>query len=366
MPENTKPQILVIDDEMSLCIAVKDLLEIYHYTVEYVFTAEEGIEYLKEHPDTDVVLLDINLGTGLNGIEALSAIKKQFKYVQVIMFTSMNTLETGVECMKKGALDYLTKPYDETELLKKMATALERKKIEQMNDLYLGIIVHDLKNPLQSIAGAIEYVKMSLENALSEQHLKFLGSAEKGINQIKIMINNILSISKFERGTLNARRETFPLKQEVATSLEMFEHDAAFQQKTMTTTYAIPDDYLVNTDKEFFLQVLVNIVSNALRYTPPQGAVSVNLENSENDQLHISITNTGSFIEEQDRTMVFEKFARVNNFGRGKSNSGRNFGLGLTYCKMAVDAMGGSIWVDGNKEVPQTTFHFTIKNRKDA
>ncbi len=366
MQDTAQPQILVIDDEMSLCIAVKDLLEIYKYTVEYVITAEEGIQYLEENPHTDAVLLDINLGTGLNGIEALSAIKEQFKYVQVIMFTSMNTLETGVECMKKGALDYLTKPYDETELLKKIATALERKKIEQMNDLYLGIIVHDLKNPLQSIVGAIEYVKLSLKESLSEQHIRFLTSAEKGINQIKIMINNILSISKFENGTLNARRESFPLKDEVATSLEMFEHDAAFQQKSMTTNYAIPDDYLVNTDKEFFLQVLVNIVSNSLRYTPPEGAVSVTLENQEDDLLHVSITNTGSYIEEQDRDTVFEKFARVQNMGRGRSNSGQNFGLGLTYCKMAVDAMGGSIWVDGNKEIPQTTFHFTIKNQKDG
>ncbi len=365
MLKDPQPQILVIDDEMSICIAVKDLLELYNYTIEYAITAEEGIAFLEENPQTDVILLDINLGSGLSGIEALPVIKEKFKYLQVLMFTSMNTLETGLECLKKGALDYITKPYDDADLLKKIATALERKKIEQMNDLYLSIIVHDLKNPLQSIIGALEFVKLTMEGALSDQQQKFLASAEKGVNQIKVMVNNILSISKFESGSLVARREDFLLKNAVATSLELFESDAEFQQKSLQTSFTTPDDYILNTDKDFFLQVLANIVSNALRFTPQEGTVSVNLENSEKDLLHVKVTNTGSYIDEQDRVSVFEKFSRVD-IGSNLSKSGQNFGLGLTYCKMAVDALGGSIWVDGRQEIPETTFHFTIKNQKDA
>ncbi|MCI0473620.1 MAG: response regulator, partial [Ignavibacteria bacterium] len=101
---HTKPHILVIDDEIALCIAVKDLLESYAYSVYYAITAEEGIAYLEKN-ETDAVLLDINLGSGLNGVEALAVIKEKFNYTQVIMFTSMTTIETGIECMKKGALD---------------------------------------------------------------------------------------------------------------------------------------------------------------------------------------------------------------------------------------------------------------------
>lgn len=361
---NTKPQILVIDDEISICIAVKDLLEIYNYRVEYANNAEEGMTYLEENPQTDVVLLDINLGSGINGVEALSQIKERFKYVQIIMFTSMTTIDTGIECMKKGALDYITKPYDETDLLKKIATALERKKIEQMNDLYLGILVHDLKNPLQNIMGALEVVKYTLDESLSDQQKKFLESADKGVSQIKTMINNILSVSKFENGTLSARRESFPLKKAVDESLEILQTEANNQSKSLTTNYSIAEDYTIFTDKEFFSQVLSNIVSNALRYTPPDGNVAVDFKNTEKDVLHISITNTGSYIDEADREAIFDKFSSVK-IGNKRSN-GQNYGLGLTYCKMAVDAMDGKIWVDGNKEIPETTFHFTIKNRKDA
>lgn len=360
----TKPQILVIDDEISICIAIKDLLEIYTYKVEYANNAEEGIKYLEENPQTDVVLLDINLGAGINGVEALSHIKERFKYVQIIMFTSMITIDTGIECMKKGALDYLTKPYDETELLKKIATALERKKIEQMNDLYLGILVHDLKNPLQNIMGALEVVKYTLDESLSDQQKKFLASADRGVSQIKIMINNILSVSKFEKGTLSARRESFPLKKVVTESLEVLKNEANYQSKSLTANYSIAEDYTIFTDKEFFSQVLSNTVSNALRYTPPDGKVSIDFKNTEKDVLHVSVTNTGSYIDKADREAIFDKFSSVK-IGNRRSNS-QNYGLGLTYCKMAVDAMEGRIWVDGNKDIPETTFHFTIKNRKES
>jgi len=358
-----KPHILVIDDEIALCLAVKDLLELYNYSVEYAITAEEGIEYLKKNDQTDAVLLDINLGSGLNGIEALPVIKEKFKYIQVIMFTSMTTIETGIECMKKGALDYVTKPYDATELLKKVATALERKKAEQMNDLYLGILVHDLKNPLQNIIGAIEVIKYSLKEVLTKQHEKFLLAADKSIHQIKTMINNILSVSRFENGTLSARRESFQLNEMVAESLEILKSEASLQEKQLEVHDTTPHNAVICTDKEFLSQVLVNIVSNAIRYTPQNGLISVRLEMIENNFIHAGITNSGSYIEEAEREAVFDKFASIQAGLKNKNI--QNFGLGLTYSKMAVDAMGGKIWVDGKKEIPETTFHFTIKNHKD-
>ena len=362
--DSIKPQILIIEDEISICIAVKDLLEIYNYNVEYAINAEEGIKYLEENPQTDVILLDINLGTGLDGVKVLSIIREKFKYVQIIMFSSMTTIDTGIECMKKGAMDYITKPYDEADLLKKIATALERKKIEQMNDLYLGILVHDLKNPLQNIMGALEVVNYTLGETLTDQQKKFLASADRGVSQIKTMINNILSVSKFENGTLNARREGFPLKKVVSESLETLKNEADYQQKGLSLNFSIAEDYTICTDKEFFSQILTNIVSNALRYTPPDGEVFVNLKNTGGDLLHVSVTNTGSFIEESERKAIFDKFSSVQ-LEKKRSNS-QNYGLGLTYCKMAVDAMDGKIWVDGNKDIPETTFHFTIKNRKDS
>jgi DNA-binding NtrC family response regulator len=78
---------------------------------DYAVSADETLTYLQKNPQTDIVLLDIDLGAGLSGEELLPVIRERFKYVQVIMFTSQNSLEMGVECIKKGAFDYMTKPF---------------------------------------------------------------------------------------------------------------------------------------------------------------------------------------------------------------------------------------------------------------
>jgi len=364
MSPNNLSKVLIIDDEIGICIVVKELLEMYDYTAVYENTAEEGIEYLKKNPQIDVVILDINLGFGMNGLEALQIIKNQNKYIQIIMFTSINTLDSGLECMKKGAIDYVTKPFDDIEFLKKVATAVESRKTEQMKDLYQGIIIHDLKNPLQNILGALEFLRLSLQDTMTNQQNKFLLSAERGVNQIKIMINNILSISRFERGILITRKDTFHLQKEIAKIIETFDNDLILHQKTITTIFNVEDDYFLYTDKDCFCRVLINILSNAIRFTPKGGYINICFHSLENNQLKTSVTNSGSFIEEHLRDGIFEKFSSIQNQSNTMSNL--NYGLGLTYCKMAIEIMDGKIWVDGDKNIPETTFHYKIRNHRNS
>lgn len=357
-------KILIIDDEISICIAVQGLLEMYNYDAEYALNPEEGLSFLKENPDTDVVILDINFGREINGIELLKMIKTQFKYVQVIMFTSINSLDTGVACMKKGAIDYITKPYKEEDFLKKIPAAIVKKRVEQMNDLYLGILVHDLKNPLQSIMGAIEFIRLTFRSNLSDQDKKIIALADKGINQIRMTINNILGIAKFEQGAVCINKEEFNVKAAVAEALETFESDMVAQPDKISVASTFNDPFTIKNDRDFFSRVLINIVSNALRFTPLEEKISIALITGNDDFIEVAVTNPGSYIEESERNKIFDKFSRVDPVIDKTKSGNQNFGLGLTFCKMAVDIMGGSIWVEGNRELQETTFHFTIKNFK--
>jgi len=131
------------------------MLELFGHKSDYAVSADETLMYLQKNPQTDIVLLDIDLGAGLSGEELLPVIREKFKYVQVIMFTSQNSLEMGVECIKKGAFDYMTKPFREKKFLKKVPLALERKKIAKLNDLYMGILVHDLNNPIHTFSAPL-------------------------------------------------------------------------------------------------------------------------------------------------------------------------------------------------------------------
>jgi signal transduction histidine kinase len=104
-------------------------------------------------------------------------------------------------------------------------------------------------------------------------------------------------------------------------------------------------------------------VSNALRYTPIQGEIAVVFSDKNDGFLHTEISNTGSYIDESIRQTIFDKFSSMHKFGQ--SGGLRNFGLGLTFSKMAVDIMGGTIKVESEKEKPKTTFIYTVKNHKE-
>ena len=353
--------ILVVDDEYPICTSISEMLELFGHTSDYAVSADETLMYLQKNPQTDIVLLDIDLGAGLSGEELLPVIKEKFKYVQVIMFTSQNSLETGVECIKKGAFDYMTKPFREKKFLKKIPGALERKKLAQLNDLYMGILVHDLNNPIQYILGALEFLRTSAWNGFNEKQKDIFTTAEKGVTQIKNMVNNILTISRFENGLIFLKNETFSLAAEIGAILKLFENEINQSGRVLAIEY--PHQDLIATDKELFSRVFLNIISNAVRYTPHDGKIFIILLEKPDDFLQVSVTNTGSFVEEDMREVVFDKFASVH-LAR-KATGVQNFGLGLTFSKMAVKTLGGAIWVEGNSDVPQTTFHFTIKNRKE-
>ncbi|MCX7727638.1 MAG: response regulator, partial [Chitinispirillaceae bacterium] len=95
--------VLIIDDELSICTGIQGILESEGFYAEYSLSPKEGLEYIEEHPDLDIVLLDVNLRSDLNGMDLIPLIKEKNKYIQVIMFTSHTRLDIGLECLKKGA-----------------------------------------------------------------------------------------------------------------------------------------------------------------------------------------------------------------------------------------------------------------------
>ncbi|MBD3422779.1 MAG: response regulator [Chitinivibrionales bacterium] len=362
MQDYEKINILVVDDEPSICIAVTEMLEMSGFHAEFVNKASDVIPCLDKNPDIDIMLLDINLGPGVSGMDLLPAIREHYKYVQIIMLTSRETLEAGLECMKRGAFDYMTKPFDEDAFQRVVPMALEKKRTERLNDLYTGILVHDLKNPLQCISGAIEFLRDSLDGRMNNTQERFMRLLDSSAKQIGSMIDNILSVSKFESGKIKTQIEEFLLKDELEHTFKFFENSSTFPDKRISINGVPLEQYRVGTDRGLFSKVLVNIVGNAIRFTPEDGDIGINFSEVNGSDLQVSVSNTGSYIEEHLRDAIFNKFASVQY--DNKSARTQNYGLGLTYSKLAVKELGGRIWVESDKHIPRTTFHFTIKNQK--
>ena len=149
------------------------------------------------------------------------------------MFTSYERLDIGLECMKRGAIDFMTKPFDENHFLRVASIALEKKRLEQIKDLYFDMVVHDLKNPLQCICGSFEMLKDQLGNNLNDIHQKLFETAESGIQQIQLIIGNILGITRFEKGSLTARRESFNVADVIHESLKIYDNVIVRIQSTV-------------------------------------------------------------------------------------------------------------------------------------
>ena len=350
---NKKTHILLIDDELSICTGIQGILELDGYRAGYALTYQDGLTYIEKKHDVDIVLLDVNLRSDLSGIDVLPLIKEKNKYIQVVMFTSYDRLDVGLECMKKGAIDFMTKPFNEKHFLRLVPIALEKKRLEQIKDLYFDMVVHDLKNPLQCIYGAFEMLHDQIRESLTPVQERLFETAEGGINQIKMIIGNILGITRFEKGSLIARRESFTIR-------NIIQEIAASHQNVS----AIIPDYLpdsIRSDRDLYSRVLSNIIANALRFARVESTVRVFCSYDMSEHvLMTSVTNEGSFIPEEHRKSVFNKFIGVQK--SDGSLKGQNFGLGLTFSKMAVEALEGAIWVECQKETNETTFSFTVKD----
>ncbi len=357
--EAPRASLLLIDDELPICIGVSGLLEMMGFTSSYALDGAEGMQFLEEHPETDVVLLDINLGAGKSGMDLLPEIRERFKHVQVMMFTSHDSLSTGLECMKKGAADYLTKPFDEKDFLKKIPAVIAKKNMARLNELYFGILIHDLKSPLQCIVGAWEISKTYLPETLTETQRRVVATGDAGIVQLKSMIDNMLSVAKLESGTYPVVKEEFCVNRTAEEVLSPLRLQIASSSRRIDAKYSHPGEYRIVSDKELFARVLFNILVNAIRYTPSGEKITVRFEQKENGEFKTAIHNPGSYVERNHREDIFDKFASVYLTRQGSGTG--NFGLGLTFCKMAVEAMGGRIWVECEENTPSATFNFVVK-----
>ncbi|MBN1578774.1 MAG: response regulator [Chitinispirillaceae bacterium] len=353
MVQGPQPHILLIDDELSICVGIQGLLETDGYNAAYSLTYQEGLDYLDQHPDVDIVLLDVNLRSELSGIEVLPLIKERNKYIQVIMFTSYDRLDVGLECIKRGAMDFMTKPFDEKNFLRVAPIALEKKRLEQIKDLYFDMVVHDLKNPLQCICGSFEMLREQLKETLTPIQKRLFETAESGIHQIQLIIGNILGITSFEKGSLIARRESFAVAETIYETTKLYDLVEVNLPDTLPVT--------IRSDRDLYIRILTNIISNALRFATIGSKIQVSGDYDTGSRfLTTSVMNRGSFIDAKHREAIFNKFIGVQrSIG---SLRGQNFGLGLTFSKMAAEALEGAIWVESNKETQETTFKFKIKD----
>ena len=232
----------------------------------------------------------------------------------------------------------------------------ERKKLEKMKDSLTHIIMHDLNNLLFAITGHLQLLKMDLEKSLSDEHRDSIRIVLRSSHEMKDMIANLLDISKMEEGKLLLDCKKIDLKSVINEIMESH-NIIARQHKKKIITRISSNVQRISADKNILKRIISNLINNALKSTPEESEIKVNVKYNHNEKnILISITDHGPSIQKKYQEHIFDKFAQIQD------NTVRGFGvkgLGLTFCKMAVEAHGGKIWVESKKH-QGSTFYFTL------
>lgn len=226
--------------------------------------------------------------------------------------------------------------------------------LERLRDDLTYMIVHDLRTPLTSFITGLPLIGEMGD--LNEIQQKLLSHVVHGGDTLLSMINNLLDIARMESGSLQLNRTAVSAAAVTAWAVEQVTM-LAEDKRLQVVQHITADVPVFQADLDLLKRVLVNLLGNAIKFSPTAGVVTVAVRlAAEGDAVQFSVTDIGPGIEAKHFDRIFEKFGQVQTARQGRKAS---TGLGLTFCKLAVEAHGGRIWVES--EVGHgSTFIFTL------
>ena len=358
--------ILVVDDTPANLQVLVGLLKERGHRVRPVLEGRLALRAARaEVPD--LILLDINM-PDMNGFEVCEQLKADPKLADTpVIFISGNTETVDkVRAFSVGGVDYVTKPFQMAEVEARVATHLELRRkrrelqeslealrrLETLRDSLVHMVVHDLRSPLAAISACLEVIKWDAEEQHRQELAADVETALHATRTIIRLVNSVLDVSKMEGAEMRLQLVPADIAAVARESVDELESLVGTRQLVREWP---EDPVMAIVDRDVVSRVLQNLLGNALKFTPATGAITVEVE-ANDDMVRVAVSDTGPGIPREYRERVFEKFGQVDAVLRGQRFS---TGLGLTFCRLAVEAHGGRIGVDS--EVGRgSTFWFVL------
>ncbi len=358
--ENARDQrIVVIDDDDVMRLSCRQILQKAGYQVETFGNGHDGIRRIQEARPA-LLIVDIKMPE-VDGFEVIDIVRKIDPDLVIVVITGYATIETAVDAMKAGAYDFLPKPFTPNELrliigrgferwrLTKEAQRLRREK-EDVERKFVSLVSHQLKSPLVAVKQYLDVLMCISREQLPETAAEWVHRSQARLGEMLTIIHDWLALSRIGSGSLCDCRAATDLGAVAAAAI--LEHQQGPGGVEVSFTASIPPDLPLVRGDEVSLRTLVgNLVSNAVKYNRPGGAVSVNAFRA-GSQVTLEVSDTGIGIPEAALHRLFDEFYRV------KTPETRNIpgtGLGLAICRRIVSELGGTIDVR-SREGEGTTF----------
>jgi len=381
-----QPKVLVVDDEESVVVTIKAILQLDGYNVATTTSGKQARTMVRD-TEYDLVLTDLRLEDG-DGLDVLKAVRESHPETVTIMLTGYASLESAIQALRAGAYDYLVKPSEVEELRSTVARGIERrrlgqelrlrvaelaelnaslqqrideataelkeryeqlKELDKMKSQFLSIASHELKTPITAMSGFLQVALRRVRRLSQGEAAAPVAEGLRGITeQLEVvyrqtgklarLVDELLDVSRIQTGRIEFRYGDVDLSElanEVATRMQL-----------TTTTHEITvrrdSENVVTADRDHLEQVLNNLVTNAIKYSPSGGAITIEVR-PDDGGVRLSVTDQGIGIPEKELDAIFGLFYRSPDRA---ARDAAGMGLGLYISKEIVVRHGGRIWAE--------------------
>jgi signal transduction histidine kinase len=356
------PNLLVVDDSPANLQLLGGMLRRHSFKVRLVPSGELALQTAR-HELPDLILLDINM-PGMNGYEVCTRLKadEQFKAIPVIFISALDDTLDKVKAFSVGGVDYVTKPFQFDEVLARVRTHLALRyqeqqleqactrlqELERLRDSLVHMIVHDMRSPLMVVRMSLDLIKSTAPSEVKDLE-QLIKSAEDATASLTEMTALLLDTSRMEAGQMPINKQ----RQDLTKTLRATMDSLALMADQRQVRLQAPEALMAQYDQDLVGRVVANLLTNAFKFTTATGGVTLSVGHQDGE-IRVSIADTGQGIAPEYHQKIFEKFSQTEI-----CNKRIGVGLGLAFCKLAVEAHGGKIGVES--QLGQgSTFWFTL------
>ena len=363
---NNPSTILMVDDMPANLALLAEMLKNRGYKVRAALSGKFALQAVRSDPP-DLILLDINMPV-MNGFEVCAELKAddKLKDIPVIFLSALNETMDKVKAFGTGGVDYITKPFQLEEAEARVETHLELRRqkrrlqeaydklreLENLRDSLVQMIIHDLRSPLTGTFAYLKLIRDNTDHTLSAVHSSYVAEAMKAVMQMIQMACDTLEASKLEEGRMKLKTAVCDLGRILEDGISGVK-PLSGRREIRLTPPASPVTVLA--DRELILRVIQNLLSNALKFTRDGDLILLAIEPA-GDLVRVSVKDNGLGIAPEYKQKIFSKSAQSE---LRAGNQRYSAGMGLTFCKLAVEAHGGRIGAD-SEEGKGSAFWFEL------
>lgn len=355
MNELASPQIIMfIDDEPENLKVLEALFAHTNYLMRFFTSGKQALAAaLDETPD--VVLLDVRMPR-MDGYEVCRRFKadERLSAIPILFLSACVSLEEITKGFEQGAVDYITKPFRNAEVLARVRNHLALRsaylqlakqhaylqELERQRDTYVHMLVHDMRSPLMAVLCHLQGLEAGYAQKLGTEGTKSLQAAIRSTRLLSQMVSSVVDLSRMEQAQLTVKHQEAAVADIFRSAREQVLDPLSVCRVTEQIKEGCP---AVVCDLDLSVRIASNLLANAIKYSPEASDIVMGAEPDPRGGVRLWVKDHGPGIRSDERGKIFEKFSVTQN---AKQADTLSTGIGLAFCKLAAEAQGGAIGVE--------------------